>query len=360
MSNYQSTPYMDQEVTIAEDTRRVIRISKKFLALSAIVIIVLAWIVLQLSFGTVSYGNNYGPSGGTPDMMGVSIDGGYESSGVAMPEYYNKSSDITDTREFMKTSYSAEIATRDVSKVVTDVKNIVKGADGRVDNISSSEKNGYISFVVAKSKFDALRDQIESLTGEKLYSENISSTNRLGTKQNIEDRTDNVVSNLDTLKKQQETLTAKHNQTVASINSELGRIRTELASVRANIAGATASTDSATLAAWKSQEQSLVSQETTQKQRLSSENSSYATQKQSLEAQIANQNSNLTNVQQHDTNFTNDIETVQGSVSVHWVSLWQLLDLYSPIAPGWIALILAGLIWAYLDHKKYTPKIVLS
>lgn len=347
---------MDPEATAAQPTRRVIHISRKYLALTVIALVLFGLYVLLVL--TSSFGNSYGPSAGIPEA-GVQMDVDYKTTG-SMPDYYRESSDITDTREFMKTSYSADIATRDVSKKVTEVRNIIKGADGRIDNISSSEKYGSISFVVAKDKFDALRDQIEALTGERLYSENISSTNRLGTKQNLENRTEKVVSTLDTLKKQLETLTAKHTQTVAGITTELSRIRTELISVRANIAGATSSTDSATLTSWKSQEQSLMNQETAQKQRLSSENSSYATQKQSLESQIANQNSNLTNVQQQDTQFTNDIETVQGSVRVRWVSLWQLLDLYSPVSPGWIVLIVVGLVWAYLDHKKYTPKIVLT
>ncbi|OHA36663.1 MAG: hypothetical protein A3H57_03465 [Candidatus Taylorbacteria bacterium RIFCSPLOWO2_02_FULL_43_11] len=260
----------------------------------------------------------------------------------------------------MKTNYLAEIKVRDVSKVVNDVKNIVKGSDGRVDNFQSSEKKGYISFVVPKRNFDSFRDQVEALTHRRLYSENISSENLLGTKQTIETQTTAVVSELESLNRQKDALDKKHTQTVSAINAELARIKTELTLARKNISlliGTT--TDAALLSYWRDQEGSLTSQDSVQRQKLSSENSSYSYEKKDLDNQIAYQNSSLSYLSSQDTAFMNNVETVSGSVNVQWISWWQLARVFSPIHPTWIILILAVAVVAFLYHKKYIPKIEL-
>lgn len=339
---------MDQLNDENSDGRRVIRITIKKMVIAAVVIVILAIIAYAV-----------------PISQSIPNYGSYESGANSIPtasyDRYNvRESDISDTREFMKTSYSAIIRTRDVSKAVSSVKNIVKGADGRIDNINSSEKYGYVSFVVPKSKFDAFRDEIEAITHKKLYSENISSENLLGQKQNIEEQTTTIVMSLDTLKKQKEILDQKHSQTINLINNELSRIKSELSAIRINISNINSSTDIATVASWREQERVLVGLDGTERQKLSIENNNYANQKQNLEKQIASADSNLMNVNKQDVNFTNNIETVRGTVNVSWVSMWQLAKIYSPISPILIILILIILLWMYLNHKKITPKIVIG
>jgi Ca2+/Na+ antiporter len=150
------------------------------------------------------FSNSLGAPGSRAPSMGFendrnSYDGSYNKG------YGNPS--ISDTREFLKTSYASEIKTRDVSDTVKDVKNSVKGADGRIDSLESSEKYGYISFVVPKSKFEAFRDEIESLTHEKLYTEDISSKNLLTQKQGIEEQETDVNYRLTNIQIEKERIT---------------------------------------------------------------------------------------------------------------------------------------------------------
>lgn len=334
------------------DTRRVIRISRTKFIIVSIVVIIVAF--LWYSSTRILY-NTFGTSS-APAMQGVSNLS--SESTRSMPDSYYpvnpQTPSITDTREFLKTSFSATIKTRDVPGVVTDVKNIIKGADGRIDNIYSSEKSGQISFVVAKSKFDAFRNEIEAITHEKLYSESVSSQNMLSQKQGIEGQTSNIVNTLDNLTQQKDALTTKHNQAINSIKSELARIQAELVTVRANIWNAT---DPQVISSLRNQETSLVNQDAVQRQRTITENNSYSTQKQNLDSLIANYNSSLTDVNKQDSQFTDNIETVNGTIYVNWVSLWELAKIFSPISPIIIIIILIILAWIYLKHIGYIPRV---
>lgn len=139
---------------MVQSNRRVIRIYKRKVGL----LFVVAFIALGIWYGmSASLRNSSfrgGPSITYPGSMGSAessdVNIGNSVTSKIMPDFYpnNQQQSINDTREFLKTSYGASIRTRDVRDVVTSAKNIVKGNDGRVDSISSSEKNGYLTFVV--------------------------------------------------------------------------------------------------------------------------------------------------------------------------------------------------------------------
>ena len=339
---------------IKQNTGKVIRISrKKFIVVTIIVVLVLIFLgVLSLSRSRIIYTE----MGNTPDASSLSGNLDRSKSVEIMPDYYGGygQPSVTDTREFLKTSYSAVIKTRDVSDVVKDVKNIIKGADGRIDNFYSSEKRGQISFVVAKSKFDAFRDEVEAVTHSKLYSENISSQNLLSQKQSIEEQTNSIVKTLGDLNKEKEALTVKHNQIVGPINNEILRIQIELAAIRLNISN---TSDSSAILALRNQETILVNEDATQRQKLSAENNNYLVKKQNLEDLITNYNESLTSVNKQDSQFTDNIETVNGSIYVNWVSLWEIAETFSPIPPVIIIIILIFLIWICLKRKGYLPRV---
>lgn len=345
-----------QEVQVG--SRKVIKISKKRFKITIVIVVIFlillalgTFSVLTRTLGVGRVGksmNNVNILPSLPsDMMESSIPDNYYGRGSEQPS-------ISDTREFLKTGYNATIKTRNVSDVVKDVKNIVKGSDGRVDNSNSSEKYGYVSFVVPKSNFDTFKDEMESITHKKLYTESISEQNLLSQKQGIEEQTGNIVNTLENLQNQKTALASKHAQTISTINKELARLKTELTSLRAVISE---TTDPQVLAQLRIQENSLLKQESTQKQNLASENSSYAIQSQNLENSINKSNNNLTNVNKQDSQFTDNIETVNGYVSVNWVSLWQMAKIFSPISPTIIIIILVILIGFYLNHKKKIPKV---
>ena len=264
---------------------------------------------------------------------------------------------ISDTREFLKTNYSATIKTRNVASMIRDVKNAVAGADGRIDNLYSSEKRGNIGFVIAKSEFESFRSEIESLTYAKLYTENVSSQNLLTQKQRIEEQTSNVLSSLADLQEQKEDLNLSHTQSVMAINKEIARIQTELVAVRLNIAN---ETDSSVIVLLRDQENSLLGQEAIQRQKLNTENVNYSAKSKNLQNLIDNKNDNLTKISERDDQFMDNIETVSGSVSVNWVSLWQLSKIYSPVHPAFIIIVLVVIAWIFLRRKGYLPKIILQ
>ncbi len=207
---------------------------------------------------------------------------------------------------------------------------------------------------MAKSKFEAFRTEVEALTHKKLYVESISSQNLLGQKQDIEKRTSNIVGSLDKLTQQRTALVTAHTQTVDAIQRELTRISTELTAVRTQIVN---TTNTQAIASLRDQEATLVSEDAGERERLSAENNNYASKKQNLNAQIANYNASLTTVTQKDQQFTDNIETVNGSVYVRWVSLWEFISIFSPISPIIIVVLFVIAVWFYLRHLGFIPRV---
>jgi len=249
------------------------------------------------------------------------------------PDYYRQNPDITDTRQFLKTSYSADIKTRDVKDIVRDVRGIIRDVDGRIDNSQESEKYSYVSFVVPTSKFEAFRDEIESLTYAKLITVNVSSENLLGQKQSIEEQTRSATSTLANLEKQKKALTTRHNQTLAGMNAELDTLQNQVPypTERAD----------------------------TIKQSIDNENKSYNSQNQNLTNQIDAYKATITWIEKQDTQFGNNIETVNGYISVNWISYWQMARIISPIHPSILLIILILVLWKVLILSKVVPKIEL-
>lgn len=343
------------------DSRKVIKISrKKFIITTVIVVVILILVFLSRYFLSSLFVG--GPTSiNLGSLPPINMPGSYEKetriNNLMSDGQYGggyQQPDITDTREFLKTNYSANIQTRKVKDVTTEVKNIIKGADGRIDNIHSSEKNGFISFVVPKSNFEVFKNEIESITHKKLFTDNESSQNLLSQKQGIESTTESIINTLENLNNQKNNLAIDHQNKVNIINREITRIKNELATIRLAISS---TTDQTALYTLRNQETSLINQESTQKKLLSNENSSFTIQNQNLENSISYQNSNLTNINKVDGQFTDNIETVNGSVNITWVNLWEIAKIFSPISPIIIIIFIVLVIGYYLKRKNYIPRV---
>src|SRR3989344_3583204 len=142
--------------------RRVIRLSVKKIIWAIIIIVALIWLGRGFLLGGLIR-----PAIMEDRSVGVSLPSA--SSDYYPGNYNNRQPDITDTREFLKTSYAGQIKTRQVGEIVNDVKNAVRDVEGRVDSLNSSEKYGRVTFVVPKSRFEEFRSAVESLTHKKLY-----------------------------------------------------------------------------------------------------------------------------------------------------------------------------------------------
>jgi len=318
--------------------QKTIKISRKKLTWAVIILIIVGlwWAYQEPRYGILptmmegGYGvsdsvSSPASSPGAPMMEKVGT--------MIYPDYYRQNPDITDTRQFLKTNYSADIKTRDVKDMIRDIKGIVLSTEGRIDSIQESEKYSYVGFVVPKNQFNAFRDEIESLTYKKLIKVNVSSENLLGQKQSIEEQKQNATSTLANLEKQKRALMIRHNQTLAGMNVELAALQSQVPYPT---------------------EEVLALQ-----QNIDSENRSYNSQNQNLANSINQYKALITGIEKQDTQFTNKIETVNGYISVNWISYWQMAKTFSPIHPSIILIILVIVLWKVLSRFRVVPKIEL-
>lgn len=318
--------------------RKTIKVSRKKLTWLIIILVIIGiWWANQPRYGVMPMMGGFGIAEDSVRSTAPASAPMMDSSGAEMlyypPDYYRGNPDITDTRQFLKNSYSADIKTRDVKEMIRNVRNIVRDFEGRIDNTQESEKYAYLGFVIAKDNFEAFRDEVESLTYTKLTTVNVSSENLLGQKQSIEEQMENAATSLTDLEKQKTSLTTKHNQTLANLNAQLVTLQNQGTST--------------------TEQQFIVSQS------IASENKSYNSQLTNLNNRIDGTKKWLTQIEKRDTDFGNNIETVNGYVSVSWISLWEMAKLLSPIHPGWIILVLAIILWKVLGRYGYLPKIEL-
>lgn len=262
-------------------------------------------------------------------MMGVAREGGgvvmdSVSSGGALPPtetkgapdvyypypYPNPDVPITDTREFLKVYYSAFMRARNVQGLTRRVETTVRGFGGRIDQQSSSQYYGSVSFAVPQSKYDAFRTEVESLVPSRFITTNISSQNLLPQKQSIEEQQKQAGETLANYRAERQKIITTHSATVQSLQAQLA-----------------ASTDQGVIA-------SLT-------QQLANENSSYTALLNTIERRIASAEKMQKALQTQDQELLDNVATVTGTISIEWISLWGIALLYLP--GYWIPILLAAL-----------------
>ncbi|KKW22967.1 MAG: hypothetical protein UY67_C0031G0016 [Candidatus Kaiserbacteria bacterium GW2011_GWA2_52_12] len=279
----------------------------------------------------------------SPGGGGV-VDSYYYKTGMPYP--LQDSATITDTREFQKIYYNADIRTRSVQDMIKRVETTVRGYDGRVDQTSSSQKSGYVSFVVAAAKFQEFRNEIEKLVDPRFITVDINSQNLLPQKQNIEEVQTQVETNLTDLQASKTKLAATHKSSLASLKAQLDAVQAELTSLQSQTY-----TDPYAQSQAIARMQTLYTQQTSLNTKIANENSSYTSQVNSLDTQIKYANSNLDSVKKQDQNLLDNVATVNGTISISWISLWNMVQAY---VPGyWIAALLGLLATAaYWWHRR--------
>ena len=332
------------------NNQKVIKISKKKFIITLVILVALGFVFYGVILSSLNSARRRVEVGGS---MSSSENYGAPVS-QSMPDYYREQNDITDTREFLKTSYSSTLQTRDVPEVTKDVKNAIREAEGRIDNLTSSTKYSSITFVVPKSRFEEFRSEVESFALAKLYIENISAQNLLNQKQSIEERTKVNSENLVELEKRKQSLLTAHALAISNINKELLVTQSQLVLVRQQ---KLLTDDSTQYNFLLGQETMLAQTELNLKQKQEAENRIYASQNQTVTNQINQVNGGLTNLTQEDTNFANNIETVNGRVNIEWISVWNLMKVYAPIHPTLIIIVILLLCRWYFVRKGYLAKI---
>jgi hypothetical protein len=340
--------------------RKVIRISKKKLIIVVLVLAVLAvWFVNR---SPRYYYEDMGFAGEAMQDIPSLPSGEVARMMPDIMPYYDPSVDITDTREFLKTNYAAQIYSRDVPKMVDDVETAVRSVDGRIDGISSSERSGLISFVIAKSDLSEFKDEIEKLTHRKLYTEDITSQNLLAQKQHIEEQTQVAEKTLTQLQSDKQTLDAAHQRQLSLLGDRIRTMQQQLDSTQTERSGLQA-TDGAEaemkVAQLVDEESTLLIQIAALQQDLSDEQRVYTAQNRNISSRINRAGGTVEHLAQEDEDFMNDVETVTGYVNVRWISYWDMAARFSP-TPMWVnTIVFVFVLWWALVRMRILPKIEL-
>lgn len=207
---------------------------------------------------------------------------------------------VTDTREFLKVFYNASMVTRDVQELTRRVETTVRGYDGRIDQVSVARKYGYVSFAMPQSKYEAFRTEIESFVDNRFLTVNISSQNLLPQKVSIEEQQKQADAAVTDYKTARQKIVTAHVATVQALQARIDD-------------PATTATDKASF-----------------QQQLINENASYATQLSNADANIKYAQDWQKAVQTQDTTLLQNVATVNGTISVQWISLWDMALIYLP------------------------------
>lgn len=324
---------------------------------------------IVISNPTVQYATRMGLGGGVGSSGGIAIPptpagvpmmnttgvssapaGGIVDSGLYYPyPYPSPDVPITDTREFLKIYYNASLRTRDVPALTRKVETTVRGYDGRIDSESSSAQYGYVSFAVPQAKYDAFRAELEGLVGSRFLTVNISSQNLLSQKVSIEEQQKQADAALVGLQAARQKIVSTHASNVQSLQAKIDADAAQLAILRAE-----PSTPTLVI-----QIQTISDDWTALKSRLADENASYLSQLSSADTNITYAQSVVKAVQTQDQTLLANVATVTGTVSIQWISLWNIALLYLP--GYWIPIIFAALaVLSYLRDRRRSPTPLLG
>ncbi len=280
--------------------------------------------------------------------MAQSMGGGVSADMAYAPDYYpypypGGDVPVTDTRELLKINYNASMQTRDVAGLTRRVETTVRGHEGRIDQISASPQSGYVSFVVPMSKYDAFRGELESMVKSKFLTVNIQSSNMLPQKQGLEEQQKQADKTLAEYQASRLKVVDTHASTVKSLQSQIDASTVRLAELRAQ----TPTYD------LQLQIQGLVDEVASLKSQLMYENSSYKSRLESVDSSIKYAKEWQTAVKTQDQELLDNVATVNGSVSIEWISLWDMVQVYLPgywIPAIFALLTLVSFLW---DRRRF-------
>jgi hypothetical protein len=276
------------------------------------------------------------------------MGGGVSADMAYAPDYYpypypSGNVAATDTRELLKVNYNASMQTRDVAGLTRRVETTVRGHEGRIDQISASPKSGYVSFVVPMSKYDAFRGELEAMVKSKFLTVNIQSSNMLPQKQGLEEQQKQADKTLAEYQASRLKVVDTHASTVKSLQSQIDADNVRLAELRAQ----------APTYDLQNQIQGLVDEVASLKSQLAYENTSYKSRLESVDSSIKYAKEWQTAVKTQDQELLDNVATVNGSVSIEWISLWDMVHTYLPgywIPAIFALLTLVSFLW---DRRRF-------
>lgn len=318
----------------------------------AISIVLVLFILFRLTIGSL-LGNSTARIKGSP-----SFDTTYtSSSNIAGGMPQRPTTSVEDTREFLKKYFSATIQTRDVEPVAKKVEYLIKGSDGRIDSSTINTTNAYFSFVIPKSELDTFEEELRTYTHTKLYTQSVSTQNLLGEKQNLERQQTASTDTVTTLTVEQKKVQTDYAKQAAVYNRELTAAQTELTTVRTSL---TTTSDEAVRTSLLAKERTLIAAIQTLQANLAQATTTFRSQMGTLGVSLANQATILKNLSMQEDAFFDNIETVQGSIGINHISLWQWATRLSPIHPVWVIALILALLKIYSVTKKDRQQVVIQ
>ncbi len=327
----------------------------------SIFVLLLLWAFTAMQ-RTVMYGIGQGGSVPIPGMASS-----MNSRMINIPNYYNNNNgDITDTREFIKKTFSANLKTREVEDVAKKVELLIKGLGGRIDNSNITNTYATFSFVIPKSNLDDFESQIRSYVHKKFYSQTITSQNLLGEKQDLERNQDSTKDSIDSLTTQRQQVQNDYTKNANTIKSKIETKSSQLKTVRDNILKKENELSVATntniiteknqeLRTLRNSESNLNQGITTLVSEFNNLSNLFKSQMSNLGASLEDQNNVLISLDKQTDSFLNKVETVQGTIYISFVSVWAIIDIFSPINPIiilFVVFIIIRLIFLNKQEKK--------
>lgn len=184
------------------------------------------------------------------------------------------------------------------------------------------------------------------MVGTRFYSEQISNQNLLQEKQSIEQRQADTQKITDSLQTERKRIITNHNNTVGSLQTRLNSVNEEINALKSEI-----STDPTRRAEIEARLAQLTDEKNTLNLNLSTENKNHQSNMVVLNNQIKTYESELESIKKQDHNLLDNIATVNGTIYLDGVNIWEVVNLYLPGHwLGWILLIVA--IVSYLIRNR--------
>lgn len=255
--------------------------------------------------------------------------------------------DPFDTREYLKTNYHATIKTRDITGLGERLKTIIRGHGGRIDYISLNEKTGSIGFIVPKKEYEQFKEELRGLTNKRFITERINENNLVEEKRMLENNAVNANNSIISLNQEKDVLIKNHQRTINSLNTQIVTVKKEIDSLQKQLTGPYFIENKEALELQLQQAQKKLQQLQNQ---LAYENKTYNQKLSPITASIKNSENQFRNLSDRNTALLTDVEMVNGSIILEWMSLPALFFLLKPF--NWILVLLLGVGFVYRNYKK--------
>lgn len=261
---------------------------------------------------------------------------------------------INDTREFLKINYSANLKTRNVNETVKNVEDVARTSNGRVDGSSDREGSSYVRFSVPAEKFEDFRNQIKGLVNIHLFTEEKSVTNMLSKKQDIEAGQNSTQTKINEIKSRKNKIVKNHNEITESFDEQLVSLEIEVRNLKIQYQTAKPAIKGVILARLAQ----ITNQENAILLDYDAEDADFNVKVSVVNKELESAGATLDEINAQDVSFMQDIATVNGTIYIEHVNIYEFADAYIP-GPliAWVLILLAGILYIRYRILQLTIEI---